>query len=386
MVPARIRQRRAVNRVQLRCRMHCHFWGFPPGNETTGPPRDRVGPVSLWLPAGSSDQFIACGSTPPRNVVARLCSVPGLWCSSVFPARSPAVAVNHREWLDASTEGELWRRSHILERWRRRETLQPSRSRAVRGPAPRSTRSGGGSPTCASRSPTAATSAAPTACPRRACSGCPARSSSPTRSRPGSCGSASSATASSRCGSPAVSRTCGRTSPASSACWLRSASTSRMTTNGVKLAGDGARPRRRRAHADQRLARLAPPERLPDAHPPRRPALVCSAGIDAALDAGLDPVKVNCVVMRGVNDDEVVDLAAFGRSSGASVCASSSSCPSTPQGAWSSDQVVPAVRDPRADPRGVPARRPARAGRQLARSRGAGRDGSRTPTASATSG
>src|ERR1700730_18625889 len=41
------------------------------------------------------------------------------------------------------------------------------------------------------------------------------------------------------------------------------------------------------------------------------------AGIDAAIDAGLAPVKVNCVVMRGVNDDEVVDLAAFGRRKGA---------------------------------------------------------------------
>ena len=37
-------------------------------NETTGRPSDRVGPVSLWLPASSSDQFIACGSTPPRMV------------------------------------------------------------------------------------------------------------------------------------------------------------------------------------------------------------------------------------------------------------------------------------------------------------------------------
>jgi cyclic pyranopterin phosphate synthase len=33
------------------------------------------------------------------------------------------------------------------------------------------------------------------------------------------------------------------------------------------------------------------------------------AGIDAALAAGLSPVKVNAVVVRGVNDDEVVDLA-----------------------------------------------------------------------------
>jgi cyclic pyranopterin phosphate synthase len=39
-------------------------------------------------------------------------------------------------------------------------------------------------------------------------------------------------------------------------------------------------------------------------------------GIDAALATGLDPVKINAVVMRGVNDDEVVDLAGFGRAKG----------------------------------------------------------------------
>ncbi|HKE72530.1 MAG TPA: GTP 3',8-cyclase MoaA [Acidimicrobiales bacterium] len=42
-------------------------------------------------------------------------------------------------------------------------------------------------------------------------------------------------------------------------------------------------------------------------------------GIAAAQEAGLDPVKVNAVVMRGVNDDEVVDLAAFGREQGVTV-------------------------------------------------------------------
>ena len=36
-------------------------------------------------------------------------------------------------------------------------------------------------------------------------------------------------------------------------------------------------------------------------------------GIDAALAAGLRPVKLNAVVVRGVNDDEVVELAGFGR-------------------------------------------------------------------------
>ncbi len=35
------------------------------------------------------------------------------------------------------------------------------------------------------------------------------------------------------------------------------------------------------------------------------------AGIDAALNAGLGPVKLNTVVMRGVNDHEVCDLLSF---------------------------------------------------------------------------
>jgi len=42
-------------------------------------------------------------------------------------------------------------------------------------------------------------------------------------------------------------------------------------------------------------------------------------GIEAAVEAGLAPVKVNVVVMRDVNDDEIVDLAAFGRDRGVTV-------------------------------------------------------------------
>ena len=42
-------------------------------------------------------------------------------------------------------------------------------------------------------------------------------------------------------------------------------------------------------------------------------------GIDAAQAAGFDPVKVNCVLMRGVNDDEIVDFARFGRERGVSI-------------------------------------------------------------------
>jgi cyclic pyranopterin phosphate synthase len=36
-------------------------------------------------------------------------------------------------------------------------------------------------------------------------------------------------------------------------------------------------------------------------------------GIDSAKEAGFHPVKVNCVVERGVNDDEIVALAAWAR-------------------------------------------------------------------------
>ena len=42
-------------------------------------------------------------------------------------------------------------------------------------------------------------------------------------------------------------------------------------------------------------------------------------GIDAAVDAGFSPVKINAVVQRGINDDEIVDLATFGRDKGIEV-------------------------------------------------------------------
>jgi cyclic pyranopterin phosphate synthase len=46
----------------------------------------------------------------------------------------------------------------------------------------------------------------------------------------------------------------------------------------------------------------------------RRPGLErVLAGIDAAIAAGLGPVKLNCVVMRGQNDDELLDFAAMTR-------------------------------------------------------------------------
>ena len=102
------------------------------------------------------------------------------------------------------------------------------------------------------------------------------------------------------------------------------------------------------------------------------------AGIDAAVHAGLDPVKVNAVVMRGINDDEVVDLARFGREKGVGV-RFIEFMPLDAQGQWSRDKVVPARRDPRTDRRGVP---PGGGGDATGRSP---RPASSTGTASATS-
>lgn len=65
-------------------------------------------------------------------------------------------------------------------------------------------------------------------------------------------------------------------------------------------------------------------------------------GIDAAIDAGFDPVKVNCVLMRGVNDDEIVDFAAFGRERGVGV-RFIEFMPLDADDAWGPDVVVPAA-------------------------------------------
>ncbi len=42
-------------------------------------------------------------------------------------------------------------------------------------------------------------------------------------------------------------------------------------------------------------------------------------GIDAAIEAGLDPVKVNCVAIRGINDDQAIRFAEFAREKGVRV-------------------------------------------------------------------
>lgn len=62
-------------------------------------------------------------------------------------------------------------------------------------------------------------------------------------------------------------------------------------------------------------------------------------GIQAAKEAGFSPVKINAVIERGVNDDEIVDLATFGREEGVEV-RFIEFMPLDADGHWVSDTVV----------------------------------------------
>jgi cyclic pyranopterin phosphate synthase len=91
-----------------------------------------------------------------------------------------------------------------------------------------------------------------------------------------------------------------------------------VTTNGVLLASQAAALRRaglRRITVSldtlrrDRFQAIARFDELPSV----------LAGIDAAAGAGFSPLKIDTVVLRGRNDDELVDLIEFGRGVGAEV-------------------------------------------------------------------
>ena len=112
-----------------------------------------------------------------------------------------------------------------------------------------------------------------------------------------------------------------------------------MTTNGASLpllAADLRRAGLRRVNIScdslqrARFAEVTKRDALPQV----------LEGIDAAIAAGFDPVKVNCVLMRGVNDDEIVDFATFGRERGVGV-RFIEFMPLDAQDSWGRDRVVP---------------------------------------------
>ena len=71
------------------------------------------------------------------------------------------------------------------------------------------------------------------------------------------------------------------------------------------------------------------------------------AGVRAAKRAGLSPVKVNCVLLRGFNDDQVIAFGKFAREEGV-VVRFIEFMPLEEDRVWSPDIVVQAGRDPRA--------------------------------------
>ncbi len=89
-----------------------------------------------------------------------------------------------------------------------------------------------------------------------------------------------------------------------------------LTTNGVLLAP--ASRRLREAGLDRvtvSLDTLRPDRLVSFARSTRHEDIV--AGIRAARDAGLGPVKINSVIVRGFNEDEIIDLLEFARAEGA---------------------------------------------------------------------
>ena len=112
-----------------------------------------------------------------------------------------------------------------------------------------------------------------------------------------------------------------------------------LTTNGAtleSLADDAGRggpaPR-------EHLARLAAPRALRRADPPRRAGQRPRRDRRRACGPGLGPVKVNVVVLRGINDDELVDLARYGRERGVHL-RFIEFMPLDASGGWLRDQVV----------------------------------------------
>ncbi|MFB8265753.1 GTP 3',8-cyclase MoaA [Streptomyces sp. NPDC055955] len=114
-----------------------------------------------------------------------------------------------------------------------------------------------------------------------------------------------------------------------------------ITTNGIGLARSAVALREaglRRVNVSldtlrpERFAEITRRDRISDV----------LAGLSAARDAGLHPVKINAVPVRGVNDDEIVDLTAFAAEHGYQM-RFIESMPLDAQGAWDRDRMVTAA-------------------------------------------
>jgi cyclic pyranopterin phosphate synthase len=112
-----------------------------------------------------------------------------------------------------------------------------------------------------------------------------------------------------------------------------------MTTNAMRLAalaGELADAGLRRVNVSCDSLR---PERF-EAVRRRGDLRTVLQAMDAAEAAGLRPLKVNVVLLRGVNDDEIVEFAAFARDTGR-IVRFIEFMPLDGQGQWDRDQLVP---------------------------------------------
>jgi GTP 3',8-cyclase len=85
-----------------------------------------------------------------------------------------------------------------------------------------------------------------------------------------------------------------------------------MTTNGISLAKRAETLRAMGLNALTISLDTLKPDRFKEIAK-RDQFDAVMAGIDAALGAGFAPLKINVVVMRGVNDDEILDFVAWGK-------------------------------------------------------------------------
>lgn len=112
-----------------------------------------------------------------------------------------------------------------------------------------------------------------------------------------------------------------------------------LTTNGTeleRLAPSLASAGLRRVNVSCDSLR---PERFASIRRRGKLAVVLDA-MDAAEAAGLTPLKVNVVLLRGQNDDEILDFAAFARATGR-IVRFIEFMPLDADGTWERDQLVP---------------------------------------------
>ena len=289
-------------------------------------------PTGRW-PKRSAPRIVARGGGALAGAGRAASTGSARWTSAMPPSRSRWPAA-HRDEAFAACRFVIEEVKRRVPIWKREyyadgtgvggsdgTPSQRSRRSSGRDRSPadaHATASVGRSAASGSRSPTAATCAAATACRRRSTSGCRASRSSPSRRSIAWRGS----------------------SPGSACSKLRLTGGEPLLRHDLPDAGRAAvadaRHRRSRAHDQRRPAGPpgggAPRGRAPagdgeSRHAPARadawrspaaPATpTCSRASMRPIAAGFAPVKLNTVVIRGYNDDEVVDLLEFARERGA---------------------------------------------------------------------